>query len=85
MRERLPNRRRNYRREVRAVIALLEMLQDLQCARGDRVEREARTRFGPVEPEHITYTQTFTELRRDVAARRAARNSPHHGQEDTSS
>jgi hypothetical protein len=37
------------------------------------------------EPERITYTQVFTELRRDVAARRAARNSPHHEQEETSS
>jgi hypothetical protein len=31
------------------------------------------------EPERVTITQVFNELRHDVA-RRAARNSPHHEQ-----
>jgi hypothetical protein len=30
------------------------------------------------EPERITYTQVFEELRRDVAARRERRASPPH-------
>ena len=37
------------------------------------------------EPERITYTQVFTELRCDVQQRRAARISPHHDQKETSS
>jgi hypothetical protein len=32
---------------------------------------------GETEPAS-TYTKVFTELRRDVAARRAARTSPYH-------
>jgi hypothetical protein len=36
------------------------------------------------EPERITYTQVFDELRCDVQQRRAARNSPHHDEKETS-
>ena len=35
------------------------------------------------EPERITYTQIFDELRCDVQQRRAARNSPHPNEKDT--
>jgi hypothetical protein len=35
------------------------------------------------EPERITYTQIFVELRCDVQQRRAARNSPHPNEKDT--
>jgi hypothetical protein len=51
--------------------------------------KNARRHFGLIaidareetaSPAPITYTQIFNELRRSVAARRAARTPPHHEQ-----
>jgi hypothetical protein len=50
--------------------------------------KSAKRRFGLIAvdareeptPAPVTYAQVFTELRRSVAARRAARTSPHHEQ-----
>jgi hypothetical protein len=64
--------------DIHALRALLKQLLRRYHFRALDVREET-------EPERITYTQVFTELRCDVQQRRAARISPHHDQKETSS